>query len=210
MNEIFVVTHPQSIHHLEGKVGGWYDTGLTDKGRDQASAIASRLAERCSGRQPFIVSSDLKRCSETAGIIAQRLQRPFDLEKGLRELSYGVAEGQPQSWLDTRRLAPPDKGALDDTGGIDGAESRRNIATRVYPAMNSFSETGDLGIVVTHGFALTFVIAWWIGMPITSTGTVNFPVSSGSITHLRRDAHWKSHAVVSLGDVSHLTHRASR
>lgn len=118
-----------------------------------------------------------------------------------------MAEGQPQSWLDTRRLAPPDKGALDDTGGIDGAESRRDIATRVYAAMNSFSKTGDLGIVVTHGFALTFVIAWWIGMPITSSGTVNFPVSSGSITHLRRDAHWKSHAVVSLGDTSHFAPR---
>ncbi|THV25117.1 histidine phosphatase family protein [Peteryoungia ipomoeae] len=207
MNEIFVITHPQSIHHLEGKVGGWYDTGLTDKGRDQAHAIAKQIADRCAGRLPLVIGSDLKRCKETTEIIARQLERPFDLDRGLRELSYGVAEGQPQSWLDARRQPVPDHGALDDTGGIEGAETRRDIATRVYAAMQRFAQTGDLGIVVTHGFALTFVVAWWIGMPIASTGAVSFPAPSGSITHLRRDPHWKSRAVLSLGEASHLVPR---
>nr|CAD6602112.1 histidine phosphatase family protein [arsenite-oxidising bacterium NT-25] len=41
--ELFVVTHPQSIHHTAKKVGGWYDTGLTSKGREDAEAIAEHM-----------------------------------------------------------------------------------------------------------------------------------------------------------------------
>ena len=29
MKNLFVITHTQSLHHIERKVGGWYDTGLT-------------------------------------------------------------------------------------------------------------------------------------------------------------------------------------
>lgn len=29
MKDLFVVTHTESIRHLENKVGGWYDTDLT-------------------------------------------------------------------------------------------------------------------------------------------------------------------------------------
>ncbi len=32
MKNLFVVTHAQSLHHIEKKVGGWYDTGLTQQG----------------------------------------------------------------------------------------------------------------------------------------------------------------------------------
>lgn len=47
MKTLYVVTHPQSIHHVEKKVGGWYDTSLTDLGHRQAKAIAARLTALC-------------------------------------------------------------------------------------------------------------------------------------------------------------------
>ncbi|MBX9468922.1 MAG: histidine phosphatase family protein [Rhizobium sp.] len=205
MKTLHIVTHPQSIHHVEGRVGGWYDTGLTDLGRRQAEAIAARLAEVCAGETPSLTSSDLLRCGETAEIIGRRLSLKPRLTPDLREMSYGVAEGQPQAWLDDRRLPVLDQGGLDDTGGIEGAESRRDTASRIYRAMETIqADPADCQIVVTHGFALTFVIAWWIGMPIESLGRVNFPVPSGSITNLAENAFWKSRAVISLGDTAHL------
>jgi 2,3-bisphosphoglycerate-dependent phosphoglycerate mutase len=205
MKTLYVVTHPQSIHHVEGRVGGWYDTGLTERGRRQATAIATRLAELCAEQRPGLTSSDLLRCKQTADIIATPLSLTPRLTPDLREMSYGVAEGKPQDWLDSRRLPVPDHGSLDDAGGIEGAETRRDTATRIYRAMDMIlTDPADCQIVVTHGFALTFVIAWWIGMPIESTGRVNFPVSSGSITHLAENAEWKSRAVVTIGDIGHL------
>lgn len=67
----------------------------------------------------------------------------------------------------------------------------------------------ELQIIVTHGFALTFVaaawiVAAWIGMPLEAVGFVNFTVPSGSITHLRQDNYWCNRAVTSLGDVCFL------
>ena len=205
MKTLYVVTHPQSVHHVEGRVGGWYDTALTDLGRRQADAIAARVTDLCTGKTPSLASSDLLRCRETAEIIGRRLSVAPSLTPNLREMSCGVAEGQPQAWLAARRLPVPNEGGLDDTGGIEGAETRRQTGTRIYRAMDEISaDPADCHIIVTHGFALTFVIAWWIGMPIESLGRVNFPVTSGSITHLAEHSFWKSRAVVALGDTSHL------
>lgn len=205
MKTLYVVTHPQSVHHVEGRVGGWYDTGLTDLGHRQAEAIATRLTDLCAGRASGLISSDLLRCSETADIIGRQLKLTPRLTPDLREMSCGVAEGKPQAWLDTRRLPVPEEGGLDDTGGIQGAETRRQTGTRIYRAMDAIlADPAECQILVTHGFALTFVIAWWIGMPIDSLGRVNFPVKSGSITHLAENAQWKSRAVVALGETAHL------
>lgn len=205
MKTLYVVTHPQSIHHVEKKVGGWYDTSLTDLGHRQAEAIAARLADLCASQTPRLTSSDLLRCSETAEIIGRHLSVPPRLTPELREMSYGVAEGRPQAWLDARRLPVPDEGSLDDTGGIERAETRRQTAIRIYRAMDEIlADPADCHIIVTHGFALIFVIAKWIGMPIECLGRVNFPVKSGSITHLAENAQWKSRAVVTVGDTAHL------
>lgn len=206
MKNLFVVTHPQSIHHVEDKVGGWYDTGLTDLGRRQAAAIGERLAAEIGRREVEIFSSDLKRASETADVIAARLGVSVTTTVGLREISYGIAEGEPQAFLDESRTPPWSDNRLEDRGGIAGAESRRDVATRVYTAMDIILDGGgcDTQVIVTHGFALTFVVSHWIGMPLEATGSVSFPAASGSITHLRQDDFWKSRAVLWLADVSHL------
>ncbi len=205
MHRLYVVTHPQSIHHVEDRVGGWYDTPLTDHGRRQAEAIAVRLSVLCAGETLRLTSSDLLRCSQTAEVIGRHLNVKHHLTPDLREMSCGVAEGKPQAWLDSRRLPVPEEGGLDDTGGIEGAETRRQTGTRIYRAMEALrADPADCQIIVTHGFALTFVIAWWIGMPIESLGRVNFPVASGSITHLEENPRWRSRAVAALGETGHL------
>ena len=44
MRTIHVVTHPEATHHVEGRVGGWYDSDLTAVGkRDAAAVIADAL-----------------------------------------------------------------------------------------------------------------------------------------------------------------------
>lgn len=205
MKEFFVVTHPQSIHHTEKKVGGWYDTGLTSKGREDAEAIAERLWQTIGHGGVDIVSSDLRRASETASVIAARFSRPVTYTSALREISYGVAEGRPQEWLEARYLPAPDDDRLDHQGNIEGAESRRDIAGRVFPYVEGLLERQcSTQIVVTHGFTLTFVIAAWMKVPVESCGYLSFPVSSGSITHLREDDAFRSRAMIRFGDTSHL------
>ncbi|QAZ44107.1 histidine phosphatase family protein [Mesorhizobium sp. Pch-S] len=205
MKNLFVITHTQSLHHIERKVGGWYDTGLTQRGRDDASKVAEHLASSVGVGSAEIFSSDLLRASQTAGIIAARLQCPLELTGDLREMSYGSAEGKPQTWLDERQIPPPDDDRLDHRGGIANGETRRELAERVFQCVGEISQRPcETQIIVTHGFALTFVVAAWIRMPIEACGHVSFRASPGSITHLQQDGYWRNRAVVSLADTTHL------
>lgn len=205
MKNIFVVTHTQSRHHIEKKVGGWYDTELTEQGRADAKATAERVFTLASGAPVEIFSSDLLRTSQTAGMIAERFQCRFMLTRALREISFGSAEGQPQEWLNARQTSAPDDNRLDHQGGIPDAETRRDVAKRVFRCVEMIiNRPCETQIIVTHGFALTFVIAAWIKMPLDACGHVAFPAHPGSITHLQQDDDWRSRAVLTLADTSHL------
>ncbi|MCX8995759.1 histidine phosphatase family protein [Rhizobiaceae bacterium BDR2-2] len=205
MKDVFVVTHTQSVHHVENRVGGWYDTGLTEKGLRDAGAVAGRLVAMIGGGPVEIFSSDLLRATQTAEVIAGRLGQHVSRTADLREISYGAAGGKPQEWLDARQVPAPEDNRLDHRGGVDDAETRREFAARIYRGMDAIlARPCETQIVVTHGFALTFVIAAWIGMPLEAVGRVSFPARSGSLTHLRQDDYWRNRAVLRLADISHL------
>ncbi|MEQ3747731.1 MAG: histidine phosphatase family protein [Henriciella sp.] len=207
MQNIFVVTHAQSEHHVERRVGGWYDTGLTKFGVAQAETAASRLRQLISDTNPALVSSDLKRASETASIIGDELGVPVSLDAGLRENSYGEAEGRPQTWLDQRIVAAPYHNRLDHIV-VKGAESKRTFVDRIYNSMANLPETTNT-IIVTHGYALTFVISYWIGLPLEHAGYVNFSASPAGITHLAQGGFFQNKVVHFISDTSHLPHTSN-
>jgi probable phosphoglycerate mutase len=89
--------------------------------------------------------------------------------------------------------------------GIEGAETRKELAARVYESMSGIlSSPCAHQVVVTHGFALTFVVAAWIHLPLESAGYVALRSNSGGITVLEQDDFFHNRAVVSLNDTSHL------
>ena len=59
-------------------------------------------------------------------------------------------------------------------------------------------------VLVTHGFALTFIIAAWIHLPLESAGYVYVRTNSGGITVLEQDDVFHDRNVVRLNDISHL------
>ncbi|KQW73483.1 phosphoglycerate kinase [Phenylobacterium sp. Root77] len=206
MKDIFVVTHAESLHHVEDVVGGWHDTSLTERGRRQADAIAARVAELVDGRAVEIYASDLKRAYETAEPIGARLGVPIVADPDLREISYGVAGGKPQAWLDERiRFPSRDGDRLDNRMGVEGAETKREFATRVYRGVDRvIAGRSPTAVIVTHGFAMTFVVARWIGLPIENAGHVNFRAGSGGITHLREEDMLQNRGVQFLNDLGHM------
>jgi 2,3-bisphosphoglycerate-dependent phosphoglycerate mutase len=207
LKHLYVVTHPQATHHLDGLVGGWHDSELTEFGRTQASAIGERIRELIPEESSAeLYTSDLLRAALTAEVIAQRLAVPIRITSDLREISYGEAGGKPQAWLDMRFVFPPKRGnRMDHEYGIRGAESRRDFAARIYRAMDAIlaSECAHQ-IIVTHGFALTFVVAAWIKMPLDDAGYIAVHSTSGGITHLYEDDVYFNRGIVSLNDTSHL------
>ena len=207
MRTLYVVTHAEATHHVDNLVGGWFDSSLTETGLTAAASLARALRARIPGGAPVeLFSSDLQRAHQTASAIGNTLRTEPILMPGLREKSYGEAEGRPQSWLDDRFVPPPASGdRMHHAEGVCGSESRAVFAERIYAAVENILERScEHQVVVTHGFALTFVVACWIRMPIESTGYVAVRASSGSITELDEDDYFHNRRVVRLNDVSHL------
>lgn len=127
MQRVYLVTHPEASHHVDGLVGGWYDSELTQHGLSEAERIARFLRGAISDdTEAQLVTSDLTRTLQTAAAIGAALGVDPVIEAGLREKSYGVAEGCPQSWLDERFVFPPERGErLDHDEGIGGGETKR-------------------------------------------------------------------------------------
>ncbi|MBM2623449.1 histidine phosphatase family protein [Actinoplanes sp. LDG1-06] len=218
MRTLHVVTHPEATHHVDGLVGGWFDSDLTPGGLAHATRIADVLASRTSGVPGTsavsgtsgasaasgveVWSSDLLRTRRTAEVIAPRLGVPVVFDEGLREKSYGEAGGRPQSWLDARFVPPPREGErMRHDEGIPGAETKWDLAVRVYAATARILKSDATHqVIVTHGMAATFVLAAWIEMPIEAAGRVAFRFTAGGVTTLHEDDYFHNHAVVRLNE----------
>ena len=208
--DIYLVAHGEARHHVEGLVGGWYDSDLTELGQRQAQAVASRIAELVGEAPVEIYSSDLRRAAQTAAPIAQALQAKVTHWSDLRERSYGVAGGRTDAWLEERFVPAPEDGRLDHRDGLDEAETKREFATRIYRAMDQIAQSrGSTQVVVTHGYAVTFAIAAWIRMPLEAVGWVNFRSSAAGVSRLSEDDRWRNRNVLSLNDIGHLVGVAS-
>ncbi|MBV6762770.1 histidine phosphatase family protein [Rhodococcus opacus] len=207
MHELFVVTHPHAEHTERDLVGGWFDSRLTPRGRRDAGLVARELCRRREGvgRPLRITTSDLERCRETARILADALGAEVRADARLREISFGEAEGRPNTWLFGRQIPAPDDDRLDYRGPVPRAETRREVATRVEACVRELMADRDHDhVVVTHGYAQTFVLTTWLQVPTDAVGFASFATRPGAITHLRHDDYWRNRAVVALADTSHL------
>jgi 2,3-bisphosphoglycerate-dependent phosphoglycerate mutase len=207
MRNVYVVQHPEATHHVDGLVGGWYDSPLTATGANDAAAIADALRKAIPAQAvPQIFSSDLLRARQSAAAIGDLFGVDVIIDWRLREKSYGEAEGRQQSWLDQRFIPPPAAGdRMNHHEGVEGAETKTAFVERVYAALaDILGRDAEHQIVVTHGFTVTFLIAGWIGMRLDDAGYVNFRAAAGSITVLREDDFFHNRQVAMLSDTRHL------
>jgi|GEM_PF-4753171 len=98
LRRLYLVTHAEAQHHLDGRVGGWFDSELTGAGRLQANRIAAVLAERIGGAPVRVHTSDLRRAQQTATPVARALGVEAIADPRWRERSFGEAGGRLQEW----------------------------------------------------------------------------------------------------------------
>jgi 2,3-bisphosphoglycerate-dependent phosphoglycerate mutase len=194
LRKLFLVTHAESQHQVEQMTGGWYDTGLTKKGRDQAENIAGELSANQAGRATELYSSDLRRAAETAEAISRRLQLVPVLTPQLRELGHGEAEGRPRSWLQEHRNPLPTTGDPLDYQICPGAEVLRDCARRSYGALNAILMSSQANlIVVSHCFVLTYLVMAWLRVPLEGLGYCRLLAEPASLTLLSENEQgWRS------------------
>lgn len=145
--EIWLVRHGETLWNAQGRITGWSDVPLTERGEAQARALAPLLAAE---RFDSVVASDLSRAVQTARLAYGEPQRHL---WELRELDFGGLEGLP--WAD---LAEPHRVALLAFEGFQapGGESTARLRSRVYGFFEGLAPGRHLAF--THGGVLRLVL----------------------------------------------------
>ena len=156
----------------------------------------------------MVYSSDLKRAAETAEIIADQLNTRVQLDDRLREMSYGVVEVRPSSWGDDHIMPQPVDDDRMSHRVFDGAESKLELAERLNAALSDIlTETVENIVVVTHGFASTFLVMAWMKISVEYLGYVNLPSKPGCVSKLVEDDFFGNRGMEYLCKTVHLENR---
>ena len=88
--KILLVRHGETDWNVQGKLQGWSDTELNERGKRQALERAERLAGE---KIDAVYSSDLQRAAKTAEAIAEKHSLQVIKRRELREIFVGKTEG---------------------------------------------------------------------------------------------------------------------
>jgi probable phosphoglycerate mutase len=200
MTRFIVVRHGETQWNVEERIQGHGDSPLTEKGLEQAEAIAGRLAG-----EPFdaLVASDLGRAMRTALAIARRCGHRVIADARLRERGFGAGEGMTYAEIDR---AWPDvfsrERETDPDFAIPGGESRRQFHTRVRDAFMALAREheGRRVAVVAHGGVLAVLYRVIHDIPVGRPHAVPISNASYNAVAFAADA-W---ALEAWDDVAHL------
>ena len=172
---LLLARHGETDWNRTGRWQGQADRPSTTLG--DAAALAEQLV---SDGVAAIYSSDLRRASETARVVGDRLGLPVVERPDLREIDVGSWSGLTR---DEVRERFPDGFArwLDGEIGHDG-ETREQLTTRVVAAIERIAaeQAGGTVLVVTHGGAIRLSDGTQPAIPAIRSRTAPPSLSSSS------------------------------
>jgi broad specificity phosphatase PhoE len=195
---ILLWRHGRTAWNLQRRFQGQADPPLDDVGLAQAREAAAMLAAFA---PVAIVSSDLKRASETAAPLAGLLGLPVTLDPRLRERSLGHWEGLTRD--EVGRLYP-DELAAWLAGQEDcqpDSEPRVEVANRALAALTD--TVGETVVLVTHSATAIALTGELLRLPRPLWRGVG-PLANCHWSELRLDDHgWRlrAHNVGPAGQV---------
>jgi probable phosphoglycerate mutase len=132
--------HGETDWNAQGISQGNVDIPLNATGIAQARAAAQKLRNRGIAT---IVSSPLSRARVTAEFVGEALDLPIETDPDLREVAFGVQEGQKMSgWF---------SGWIAGSATPEGAESFATLQRRAVAAANRALAQPPAVLVVAHG-----------------------------------------------------------
>jgi broad specificity phosphatase PhoE len=189
----YLVRHGESEANAAHRFAGQSDSPLTERGRQQAEAVAEALA---TVRFDRIVTSDLSRTRDTAGVIARRQGTPLEVLPQLREIDVGERTGTPfdearglPNWRDDGFVAWP------------GGETLQEVVARVLGVVERLirESPGKTILVVGHGGINRILISHFLGiLPALDRS----PAANTNISVVVTDGH--THQVQRLFAADHM------
>ncbi|MFE3368917.1 bifunctional RNase H/acid phosphatase [Streptomyces sp. NPDC059164] len=181
---------------------GGTDPELSAVGRGQAERAAEHFAAL--GTVQEIVSSPLRRCRETAAVVAARLGLGVRIDEGLRETDFGAWEGL--TFAEVRERYADDLTAWlasPDTAPTGGGESFSEVADRVAATRDRLvaRSAGRTVLLVTHVTPIKTFVRLALGAPPEALFRMELSAASVSEVAYYGDG---NASVRLLNDASHL------
>jgi broad specificity phosphatase PhoE len=162
---LIFVRHAETTANAEGRFQGHADYSLSARGQAQALLLQARFVTE--GLAPtHLYSSPLKRCAETAGIIASSWPE-VQYWEDLQEHDVGVLSGL--TWDEAVVKYPKIDRELEESrqfAGIEGAEplqDRRERGRRVAEGLIARHSDTDVVVAVSHGGILQHILSGLLG-----------------------------------------------
>lgn len=167
MLELVFVRHGEINSNKKGTYCGWTDTGLNEKGIEQAEAASLKLAAMKLSPDS-IYSSPLARAVQTAEIINRNYGLDIVRTDSLKERNFGVWEDLTYTDICGRYPVERQKWEADWINYcIDGGESAAQVFDRVNSFVQSLIDVHKSGriLLVTHLGCIQSSLAHFLGLP---------------------------------------------
>ena len=164
MTTVLLVRHGLTDANASGRLAGWTPgVHLAERGREQAAALAARLA-----KVPLaaIVSSPLERCQETATALAAGREIAVETDEQLGECRYGDWTGQELKKLVKDPLWKVVQ-AHPSAATFPGGESLRDTQARAVDAIRAHNArlgSDATWVAVSHGDVIKALLADALGV----------------------------------------------
>jgi len=180
---LYVARHGRTSWNELGRFQGITDVSLDDFGRAQAAALARVLA----GKIEAVITSDLRRASESGDIIASALGIPLLAhDADLRERGYGVFEGLTRDECKARHPGAWAARKADRNFEPPGGELRSAVVTRMQRglarAVDALHARHERALIIGHGSSLRMFLEALTSAPVASIGNLEY-------RELRHDQH---------------------
>jgi len=157
--ELVIIRHGQSIADIEGRHEGRADFALTELGEEQAKKAAIWLKDNFTF--DLIISSPLKRASQTAEIISEEVNVKVTYDDALMEWNNGVLAGLLIEEANTKYPMP--KGGRKYYHRIENGESMIEFRARaerflseLLDSLNKYGESKRV-LIVAHGGSISML-----------------------------------------------------
>ncbi len=155
-SRLVLVRHGATEWSLSGQHTGLTDIPLLEEGRRQAEAVGALLRRYCFTDFAQVLTSPLKRASETCALAGFDSQVDGDL----LEWDYGAYEG-----LTTPEIQQGRPGWNLWNDGVPGGETAADVGRRADRVIERARSVPGDTLLVAHGHFLRVLAARWLGLP---------------------------------------------
>lgn len=200
LTRIVIVRHGETTLGAAGRFAGQSDAPLTARGRQQAVALADRLAGL---RVAAVWTSPLERCRATAKPIGWRSRAAVSVVDGLTDGVLGPWTGRTPEEIAERWPAEFAAWRADVDVAPPGGESYTAVRRRAATVLGSVVDRhrGQTVVLVTHAVTAKMMLVEALGVP--SPAVYRLRVDPASLSMIAVDAGGDT-MVWTINEVGHL------